>query len=321
MGGKTKTSSSIDPTILARQIGVLDRAQAIADQPFSPYSGQRIAPFNPDQLASFERLRDIGQTDPGAGLFSDAEAAARGASAYDPQMVQAQAVRAGRLSDLDLTPYTNRWDDAVVAASNADVERARELQRVQDAAGATTAGAWGGSRHGVTDALTNEAALREAGARSATLRSQGYANAQQLGLADIDRIFAADQGNQSAGLQAALGNQQAHLQGAQLRLAGGSLLGNLAGQRYQQAAARAQLLQGLGDAQQAQTQKGLDFDWEEFIRQQQDPQTKQALLAAAMSGVQAPSTTTEKKLPGLSDYVSDASRLIDAIWGGKGIIR
>lgn len=45
---------------------------------------------------------------------------------------------------------------------------------------ATAAKAFGGSRQGVAQALTNEAALREASRASAGLRQQGYGQAAQL---------------------------------------------------------------------------------------------------------------------------------------------
>jgi len=78
--------------------------------------------------------------------------------------------------------YMNPYENIVVQNTLADIERARQGQISAEGARATAAGAFGGTRQGVTRALVDEAALRNAGNLSAQLRQAGFAQAQNLGL-------------------------------------------------------------------------------------------------------------------------------------------
>ena len=79
--------------------------------------------------------------------------------------------------------YMNPYENQVVQNTLADIERARQGQISAEGARATAAGAFGGSRQGVTRSLVDEAALRNAGNLAAQLRQGGFAQAQNLGLA------------------------------------------------------------------------------------------------------------------------------------------
>jgi hypothetical protein len=78
--------------------------------------------------------------------------------------------------------YMNPYQQEVIDYSLADIERARQGQISAEGARATAAGAFGGTRQGVTRALVDEAALRNVGNLSAQLRQAGFAQAQNLGL-------------------------------------------------------------------------------------------------------------------------------------------
>lgn len=80
----------------------------------------------------------------------------------------------------DIAAFQNPYEDQVVQQSLQDIERSRQMQALQDANKATQAKAFGGSRYGVQEALTNEAALREASRTAGQLRSAGYGQAAQL---------------------------------------------------------------------------------------------------------------------------------------------
>jgi len=92
-----------------------------------------------------------------------------------------------QMSNLGLTPFSaesirefyNPYETEVVNTAMADIERQRQLQDLQDRSKAASAGAFGGTRQGVTAALTNEAALRNAASTAAQMRAQGYQTAAQ----------------------------------------------------------------------------------------------------------------------------------------------
>lgn len=90
-----------------------------------------------------------------------------------------------QLSNIGLSGFTpdqvsqwmNPYQEDVVNAALGDIERQRQIQQVANAGQATMARAFGGSRQGVVEAGTNEAALRTGASTAANLRNQGYQNA------------------------------------------------------------------------------------------------------------------------------------------------
>jgi hypothetical protein len=80
----------------------------------------------------------------------------------------------------DIQAFQNPYESEVVQQSLQDIERSRQMQALQDASRATAAKAFGGSRYGVQEALTNEAALREAARTAGQLRSAGFGQAARL---------------------------------------------------------------------------------------------------------------------------------------------
>jgi hypothetical protein len=113
-------------------------------------------------------------------------------AAYLQNLAEARAT-AGDLGQRQFAPfpeynlgmvqkYMNPYQQEVIDYSLADIERARQGQISAEGARATAAGAFGGTRQGVTRALVDEAALRNAGNLSAQLRQAGFAQAQNLGL-------------------------------------------------------------------------------------------------------------------------------------------
>lgn len=109
-----------------------------------------------------------GQANPNTGLINQGLGAMQGQLGVDPL--------------LDVSPYLNPYTDAVVDASLRDVDLQRQRAIAQGQGAATQAGAFGGSRHGVADSLTNEAALREGGLLASGLRERGYTNAQNAAM-------------------------------------------------------------------------------------------------------------------------------------------
>ena len=114
-------------------------------------------------------------------------------AAYLQNLAEARAT-AGDLGQRQFAPfpeynlgmvqkYMNPYQQEVIDYSLADIERARQGQISAEGARATAAGAFGGTRQGVTRALVDEAALRNVGNLSAQLRQQGFTQAQNLGLA------------------------------------------------------------------------------------------------------------------------------------------
>lgn len=170
-------------------------AKRIGSKDFKPYTQERVADLDPMIGDAFDYLQK-GQ-DATAGRYAAA------GSLYDKAV--ANPVTMGQLKDTDLDPYINPYvanveDKALAALSDT---RQQALMGNQDAAAA--AGAFGSSRHGIVDAVTNAQSAKDAGLLSAQLRSDAFNNARDAALTDIQGRYASDTGNRDALMAAAGG--------------------------------------------------------------------------------------------------------------------
>jgi hypothetical protein len=119
--------------------------------------------IDPDMKAAY--LRNLQEARTTAGNLGERQFAAF--PEYSTNMVQ---------------KYMNPYQEGVINASMGDIERQRQMQQLRDRAAAVQAKAFGGSRQGVAEALTNEAYDRTAANTAAQLRSQGFTQAQAVAL-------------------------------------------------------------------------------------------------------------------------------------------
>lgn len=273
---KTKSQSTnvLDEQYKNLVYGNVDRTIGLGGA-LTPYSGERVAGFNEDQLGYFNAARAIQNGAVGAGTLNAAIAQASQAAAYSLERVAAQT-----LSDVDLSPYMDPYLGSVVDTTNADLARQRTIENLQNDTRATQAGAFGGTGAEVARSLTGDNFARAMATNTATLRSQGYQNAQNMGLGDLTRRLSADQANQNAGLQA-----------NQTRLSAAGILGQLSDQELNQSISRAGLLRTIGDAQQAQQQRQFDTGYQDWNAQQERLLALQALINASINLVPQTGTT------------------------------
>lgn len=153
----------------------------------------------------------------------------------------------------DLTPYINPFQRDVTAATMNELGRSRSIARNADAQKAAASGAFGGSRQGVADALTNEAYDRTAATTLAGLNSQNFTNAQA----------------------------QANARDA-LSLQGGTALASMSDQQLQQALSRAAAMNAAGVQQRGIEQQSIDAQVAEFMRRIGYPIQGQQLINQAL---------------------------------------
>jgi hypothetical protein len=274
-GGSTsqRSTQQMDPQIRDAFLRNLTRSQQVAGG-----LGQRqFANFTPDQQQSFNITRAY--ADPNSIGMQQARmgGAMVGASGmYQPQMLSGQQADRAAVQNLQsqtgaqgMAAYMNPFQQDVVDVALGDIERARQMQQMQGAAAAQRAGAFGGSRQGVAEALTNEAALREAARTAAGLRSEGFQFAAGMGQTDAARQLQAQAANQGVDMsleqanaqlrqQADLANQAAGLQGSQQRMQAGAQLADIGAMTQNLGFTQAQQLGQVGAQQQAFTQAQLD---------------------------------------------------------------
>ena len=104
--------------------------------------------------------------------------------------------------------YMNPYESQVINNFGNDLQRQTTLQQQQNATNAAAAGAFGGGRHGLVEAQTNEAAQRTFGDYAGQLRQQGFNTAAGLANQDIQNQMGAASGLLGAGqLAGGLSNQ------------------------------------------------------------------------------------------------------------------
>ena len=270
------------------------------------------------------------------GAVSQAGEATQNLMGYQPQQVSsrdvnaeriaAERVAAGQLAGTDIAPYMNPFTQNVVDTTLADLERQRQIQQQGTAAQAAQAGAFGGSRQGVAESLTNEAFARQAAQTAAGLRQAGFTQAQQQAQQDIQRRLEAARLNQATGLQASLANQQtglqaqtanqraaleaaranqaAGLQGAQFRLGAAQQLAGLGQQGFGMGQTIENQIQQQELAQQAMQQQLADRARQQFLGYTQAPAQGLGYVSQALGAAPNVQTQTQSMQPGLFDYLS-----------------
>jgi hypothetical protein len=242
-GGTTTSTSSIDPQIKEAFLANFQQAQGVA----GALPTQQFAGFNPMYQAGEEALVNAGLAGPGiSGTDLAAQMAAYG-GVYQPGQITASQANLGLSGPGSIASYMNPYTESVRANALADLESARRAAIQQTGERATAAKAFGGSRQGVAEALTNAGFAKQAGTLGTTLNESAFNQAMAMQQADIARQQAAD-----------LANQQAGLQGAQLRTGAAGQLGSLAAQQQALRLAGAQAVMGAGGARQALDQQQMD---------------------------------------------------------------
>lgn len=242
-GGSTTSTSEIDPDIKQAFLANFANARNVA----GALPTQQFAGLNPMYQAGEEALVNASLAGPGiAGTDLAAQAAAMG-TAYQPMQQQAFQANLGMTGPGSIASYMNPYTSQVRANALADLESARQTAIQQTGERAMQAKAFGGSRQGVAEGITNLGFAKQAGTLGTQLNENAFNNAVQLQAADLARQQQAQAANQAAGLS-----------GAELNLRGAGQLGSLAAQQQALRLGGAQAVMGAGGARQALEQQQMD---------------------------------------------------------------
>ena len=271
--GSTQTvEQSIDPGMMAQREAVFNRANALAGRQFQGFGGQRVAGMDPREFAGFQELGTINPFTQQAyqGLASNLGMAT-------------EAMR-GAMGPLDIAQFRDPYQQQVIEATRRDfdVRRAGAMRDV--GSGAVQAGAFGGTRHGV---------------------AQGIAIGE-LGRAETGQIA----GLRSAGEQRAIQNAMAmrgQTMGTAQMLAGLGMQGVTGLEAARQAAAQGNIM--FGQTQRGIQQAGMDFDYQEFMRQVNQPFQSFGPMAATMGAPHGTTQTTSVSGGGFGGFLGGAMTL------------
>jgi len=240
------------------------RGLAAADTPFTPYTGDMVAGFSPDQLQAMQATRGLfGET---MGLDPRQELA-KLAAAPSPTFSPVSGNAAASVLDGGISQYEDPYIQGVIDPALADIQRRQDLeqQRAQDRA--IRSGAFGGSRSALIESEATRPFAEEAAQTIAGLRSAGFAQAAGMAESDANRRQRLIESDPLFALR--FRGQQAGLLGGQLS------------DQYKALG----LLSGIGGQQQRLTQAGLTADRGEFDRRLGYPAYQLGLLGQAAGGI------------------------------------
>ncbi len=242
-GGSTTSTTGIDPDIKQAFLANFANARGVA----GALPVQQFAGLNPMYQAGEEALVNTALAGPGiAGTDLAAQAAAMGTT-YQPMQQQTLQANLGMSGPGSIASYMNPYTSQVRANALADLESARQTAIQQTGERAMQAKAFGGSRQGVAEGITNLGFAKQAGTLGTQLNENAFNQAVQLQAADLARQQQAQAANQAAGLS-----------GAELNLRGAGQLGSLAAQQQALRLGGAQAVMGAGGARQALEQQQMD---------------------------------------------------------------
>ena len=276
--GATTTEAVIPEYQKQQQRTLFGAAQAVAQQPFVPYTGARVAGFTPDQLRQFQATRGLFETgmqyDPMAGL-------AGLAGAETPQIGQVPS-----LLQTDISAYQSPYTQQVIETTLGDIRREQDIAQRRAQESAIRAGAFGGSRSAIMEAEATRPYVEQAARTAAGLREAGFGRALGAAESDIER----------------------QMRGRQFQA---GLLGGLQAEQ----ARRLGMLGGIGAQQQALQQRALDVPYQEFQRALAYGPQQIGLLGQAMAPTTAGQTTQRET--GTGDILGTAAQLLGSYYIGQ----
>jgi hypothetical protein len=240
---------------------LLGKAQALTDQPYQAYPGQRTAEFTGLQNQAFEGAGGLGVA-PQIGQASGLA----GTSGIGGLGVAGQATTGGFQNQVG--GYMNPYLQYILAPQLAEANRQYDISGTRQQSAATQAGAFGGSREAIM-AAENER-NRNMGLQS--IIGQGYNNA-----------FTAAQQQYNQNLQ----NQ---LAGLGLASTAANTLGGLGQTQFGQQTGTIGLQNQLGTQQQQQQQNILNQQYQDFLMQKQYPYNQLSYMQSMLSGLPLQST-------------------------------
>ena len=232
-------------------------------------AGGRLNQNNPNQMQSMgaQGGQQYSPMQPAQQPFDVNQAAAGG---LQQAMQGTQAAMQGPNIGQFMNPYTQQ----VTQNTLADLERQRQMQMNTMGTQASRAGAFGGSRHGVAEALTNEGFARQG--------AQAFGNLQQQGF--------------NTALQAAQNQQQ-------LQMGGAAQTGALAGQAFNTSQAIQDRQERQGLLQQGLQQALIDAAKQQYAGYTGAPMQALSAPLAALGSTPEQYTKTKSQRPGLLSYL------------------
>ena len=245
---------------------MLGKAQALQDQPYQAYGGQRIAEFSPMQEQAFQGVANLG---PAQQIGTGTQMAG---------MAGLGSLNAGRnYQNMATNPntmgaYMSPYIQNALAPQMEEARRQSGITGQQQNAQAAQQGAFGGSRQGLVEA--------ERARNLGTLQNQIYGSGMQNAFQNAQQ---AQQFGSTLGLQG---------YGQGIQAAG--QLGQLGQQQFGQQKDALAAQQSAGAQQQAQQQQQLTQQYQDFLTQRGYPQQQLSYMSDMLRGLPMQQATQQQ---------------------------
>ena len=301
----THTTQTVKQNVLPEYLepyvtDVAGQAQAISREPYMPFPGQRIAEFDPAQTAAQQQIEGLrtpadftaarnlygtaghyGNVAIGAGLT-------RAAQYINDPMRQFTGEEAAQY----MSPYQQSVTDLALRKAQEEATR----QQSRDYLTSAGRGSAGGSRQAVMQAMRDRALAD----RSSDIQVRGSESAFLRGQEQFERDRAAQQ-RQASMAQQLFG---AGLQGVGTSARGLAALGPAQQQAEMQ---RITALERVGGVRQAQGQRAMDMQYQDFLRQRDYPKEQMGWYSGILRGLpqqMGSSELTYSRDPSLSQQIT-----------------
>lgn len=264
---------------------LLQRTQAESYRDYTPYQGQRIAGFTPEQQAvqgEVAGMQTPGQFQPATQMTTAAGLGSLGAGAQAMGAGQQYAQMATDPSQMQ--SYMSPYMQNVVDVQKQSAIRDAEKQQLGASLGAARQGTYGGARQ----LLAQTERERNLGSQLANIQAAGS-----------QKAFEAAQQAQQFGSQLGLQGIQTGLQGLGQVGQMGAQLGQLGTQEQAANLQRLQAQAASAGEQRALEQQRMDMSYSDFLRQRDYPQEQLGFYSSILRGlpVQMGSTQTAYAQP------------------------
>jgi hypothetical protein len=256
-------------------IDMIKRAEAESKREYTPFQGQRLADENTDTARSREIARGVAE-----GGIPGLTQAATGTAAGMGRAMEGLGFKTQDFGSAQAQQYMSPYLQNVLNVQKQAAIDDFAQQQAGRGAAAVQAGAFGGSRSAVEQALAGQGLQDRLAEIQATGQQKAFEQAQQQFERDRSARLAAER----QGLSAAesLSGQSAQLAALGQKARAGDI-------------ESAQLLEKIAKDRQAREQAGLDLAYEDFVRQRDMPREDLTFLSSILRGVPVqPSTETTK---------------------------
>tara|TARA_R110002020_G_scaffold255088_2_gene468884 strand:- start:13247 stop:14233 length:987 start_codon:yes stop_codon:yes gene_type:complete len=270
----------------------------VSSTPWQSYQGTRFTPFGTDIMGTVDPVTGqrvggalnltrnaVGMGQGPQGTYNQALSTAGNVANRSFGPIQGgNLITGGGPGTPQLSQYMNQYDQGVIDKVGQDFAKAKELGLRNVGSQAHASRAFGGSRHGVQEALSDEANTQNYLGTVAGLRQAGFNQAADRMSGDLNR-----------GLQSKIASGNLGLGTGQLNLAGAGQQAALQDTARRAAYGDAQALQQIGLLQQAQGQRQEDFNFAQHQAEQQNPARMLALRQSILGGLPYNQQTTATK--------------------------